>query len=59
MIREKNPDLDKLSAKQLEEYALATRELTPQDFAKAFEKVKPGSTVDELDKYDEWGKEFA
>jgi SpoVK/Ycf46/Vps4 family AAA+-type ATPase len=59
MIREKNPDLDKLSAKQLEEYALSTRGLSPEDFAKAFEKVKPGSTVDELDKYDNWGKEFA
>jgi SpoVK/Ycf46/Vps4 family AAA+-type ATPase len=58
MIREKNPDLENLSAKQLEVYTLDTRGMLPEDFAKAFEKVKPSSKVDTLDKYDDWGKEF-
>ena len=58
MIREKNPDLENMSAKQLEVYSLNTRGLLPEEFEKAFEEVKPGSTADMLDKYDEWIKEF-
>lgn len=58
MIREKNPGLEKLNAKQLEVYTLNTRGLSPEEFDKAFEKVKPSSKADILDKYDEWGKEF-
>ncbi len=58
MIREKNPDLENLSAKQLEVYSLNTRALLPEEFDQAFEKVKPGSSADMLDKFDEWTREF-
>ena len=58
IIREKNPDLENLSAKQLEVYSLNTRGLLPEEFEQAFGKVKPGSTADMLDKYDEWINEF-
>jgi len=58
MIREKNPDLEKLNAKELEVYTLNTRGMELGDFEQAFEKVKPSSKADILDKYDEWSKEF-
>jgi SpoVK/Ycf46/Vps4 family AAA+-type ATPase len=58
MVKEKNPDLEKLDAKQLESYALVTRELLPEDFVGAFEKIKPSASADMMDRYDEWNKEF-
>ena len=58
MVREKNPGLEDLSAKQLELYTLRTRGLLPSDFEKAFEKVKPGLKTESLKKYEEWGAEF-
>ncbi len=58
MIREKNPDLESLTSKQLETYKLETRELLPSDFDDAFEKVKPASDSSSLQKYADWEKEF-
>jgi SpoVK/Ycf46/Vps4 family AAA+-type ATPase len=58
MIRDKNPDLDKLDAKQLEVYIMETRALSPEDFEKAFDRVKPSSKAQDIEKYEEWGKEF-
>lgn len=59
MIREKNPGLDNLDARQLETYSLATREILPKDFEVAFEKIKPATTKEDLEKYKKWEKEFA
>ncbi|RLI97979.1 MAG: ATP-binding protein [Candidatus Aenigmatarchaeota archaeon] len=58
MVREQNPDMDTLSSKQIESYVLKSRKLTMDDFEKALAKVRPASSKDDLQKYEEWKREF-
>jgi len=58
MIRDKNPDLEELTAKQLESYMLVTRGLLPSDFETAFGKVKATSKDWSLERYAKWQREF-
>ena len=58
MIKEKNPDLEQLSAKQLESYSLLTRGMLQEDFDLAQEKVKATSKGLSLDRYARWQEEF-
>lgn len=56
MVREMNPDLEKLTSKQVEIYSLRSRGLSLADFEHSFDKIKPASK--NIEKYEEWGKEF-
>jgi SpoVK/Ycf46/Vps4 family AAA+-type ATPase len=58
MVREQNPFLEQLSAKELETYSLNYRALTPEDFEFAFEKIKPSTMAINIKKYEEWKQEF-
>jgi len=58
MVREKNPGLDRLTAKQLETYSMETRPLKDDDFASALSKIKPSAAGHSIEKYREWEKEF-
>ncbi len=56
MVREQNPQLDRLGPGEVERYKLAHRPLREADFLEALQKVRPGDL--DLAKYAEWGKEF-
>ncbi|HLD77938.1 MAG TPA: ATP-binding protein, partial [archaeon] len=56
MVREQNPQLDRLGPGEVERYKLAHRQLTDADFTEALQKVRPGDL--DLAKYAEWGREF-
>jgi SpoVK/Ycf46/Vps4 family AAA+-type ATPase len=58
MVREQNPDIEKLTVKELQVYSLKYRPLKPEDFDTAFEKVKPSVQEEDIEKYDQWEKEF-
>ncbi|MEM5871300.1 MAG: ATP-binding protein [Candidatus Aenigmatarchaeota archaeon] len=58
MIREENPDLDKISESEIDKYQLKYRSILKKDFDYAFSKIK--KTVDEkmIKKYEEWKEKF-
>ncbi len=58
MVREKNPGIEKLTVKELETYSLSHRPLKTEDFEAAFGKVKPSARASDIERYEEWRKEF-
>lgn len=58
MVREQNPDIEKLTPKELEVYSLKYRPLSTGDFDTAFENVKPSTQQDDIEKYEQWKKDF-
>ena len=58
MVREKNPDIEKLTMKELEKYSLNYRPLESGDFDAALEKIKPSAQEKDIKRYEEWKKEF-
>jgi katanin p60 ATPase-containing subunit A1 len=58
MVREKNPDMDKLTVKELENYSLNYRPLEPGDFDAALGKIKPSTQKSDLERYEKWKGEF-
>ncbi len=58
MVREQNPNIEKLTVKELEAYSLKYRPLQAKDFDSAFEKIKPTTQSKDIEKYEEWRKEF-
>ena len=56
MVREQNPKLEDLTHKDIENYVLNYRSLTESDFKKAFEKTKPVTDQNTVNKYLEWEK---
>ncbi len=58
MVREMNPDLEKLTGRDVPEYTIKTRDLGPKDFEKAFIKIKPALSEEDVKKYEKWKEEF-
>jgi len=58
MVREQNPDLESITSKQIEDYALKTRKLTITDFEKALSKVRPATSEKDIMNYENWKNEF-
>lgn len=58
MVREQNPSIEKLTVKELETYSLKYRPMEGKDFDNAFEKVKPSTSLKEIEKYEDWKKEY-
>jgi SpoVK/Ycf46/Vps4 family AAA+-type ATPase len=58
MVRETNPNLEKLTVRELESYSLGHRPLSEEDFEEAFSKIKPSAQQESLEKYEEWKKNF-
>ncbi|RLJ07237.1 MAG: ATP-binding protein [Candidatus Aenigmatarchaeota archaeon] len=58
MVREQNPGLHDLAGIQLERYTLKTRPLNWQDFEFAFSRIRPATSPKELERYEEWRREF-
>jgi katanin p60 ATPase-containing subunit A1 len=58
MVREQNPSIERLTVKELEAYSLKYRSLQVKDFDSAFEKIKPTTQPKDIEKYEEWRKEF-
>jgi katanin p60 ATPase-containing subunit A1 len=58
MILELNPEMQKLTVKELEGYKLAHRPLTEDDFGAALAKIKPATQPGDMEKYVKWKEEF-
>ncbi len=58
MVREQNPGLHDLSAKELGKYVLKHRPLEKRDFEVAFEKIKPALKAVKAERYEEWRDDF-
>jgi len=58
MVNEQNPDLGDLTSVDIKSYSLRYRILSLDDFKHAFKKIKPSANTSELNKYDNWKKEF-
>ncbi len=58
MIRNENPDLEKLTPVQIEKYNMRYRPLERDDFEKAFRKVKKSVEKKTIERYGEWGREM-
>jgi len=58
MVREQNPNIEKLTIRELESYSLKYRALQAKDFDSAFEKIKSSAQAKDIEKYEEWRKEF-
>ena len=58
MVREQNPGLEQMNAKQLETYDMRTRDLKPSDFEEAFAKIRPACKEQDLRRYSEWKDSF-
>lgn len=58
MVREQNPNIERLTVKELESYSLKYRSLQVKDFDSAFEKIKPTTHPKDIEKYEGWRKEF-
>lgn len=58
MVREQNPNIENLTVKELEVYSLKYRPLKPEDFDASFEKTKPTVQAADVEKYENWRKEF-
>ena len=58
MVREQNPDIEKLTVKELEVYSLKYRPLQAKDFDFAFDKIKPTTQAKDVEKYENWRREF-
>lgn len=58
MVREQNPDIENLTVRELQTYSLKYRAMGPGDFDAAFEKIKPSTQADDIEKYEKWKKEF-
>jgi len=60
MVRSENPTLSSLADKTVDairKYKLKTRELTTEDFEKAFESMESAVKAHDLEKYERWAKE--
>ncbi|RLJ06233.1 MAG: ATP-binding protein [Candidatus Aenigmatarchaeota archaeon] len=57
MVREENPELESLTSKQLEEYVLKYRPLVLDDFKRVIEEIEPSVKLEEIEKFEQWGKE--
>jgi katanin p60 ATPase-containing subunit A1 len=58
MVREQNPSIEQLTVKELEVYSLKYRPLKAGDFDSALEKTKPSTQAGEIERYEEWRREF-
>ncbi|MBI4176077.1 MAG: hypothetical protein HY518_02655 [Candidatus Aenigmarchaeota archaeon] len=58
MIREENPGLESLTSREVESYSLGHRPLEAKDFDSAFGNIKPAMKAADLEKYDEWSRDF-
>ena len=61
MVREENQNLSELASLSYDELmkkSLKVRSLEMEDFSSAFENVKTPLTKNDLEKYEQWGREF-
>ncbi|MCJ7429181.1 MAG: ATP-binding protein [Candidatus Nanohaloarchaeota archaeon QJJ-5] len=61
MVNDMNPELQELATKpvdDIKEYELKVRQLTEDDFYKAFDHIDPKTSERDLKRYKEWGEEF-
>ena len=58
MVREMNPGLEEMESAALERYSLHDRPLSRADFEQAFQKIKPGSAPEDVQRYDRWREKF-
>jgi len=54
MIRQQNPNMEEMTAAQIEKYAMHYRPLTRDDFEHAFSKVKRTVNDKMISRYEEW-----
>lgn len=58
MVRECNPRLQEMEGRELELYSIKTRPLTQSDFDRALEKIKPSVSLEDMEKFKDWEREF-
>ncbi|MBM3304209.1 MAG: ATP-binding protein [Candidatus Aenigmarchaeota archaeon] len=59
MVREQNPKLrDITTESQIDGYSIRTRPLTQKDFERALKKIKPTTSLDDLEKFQNWEKNY-
>jgi katanin p60 ATPase-containing subunit A1 len=58
MVREQNPGIHDLSARELDKYVLKHRPLEARDFEDAFGRTKPSLQAVKAGRYEKWREEF-